>query len=798
MNQNIKINNELIINKKDNIIISGVFQKENSDFDIEYTKIVKNAIISFQLDSRMEVGTNEIKFYFRYRDNLNHCYFIIKGGQYIKFAIVANGKPSIQTSFLKISNHNLFNEKYYFILSIFESSTTVVIDNEIIFNIEHTPEEEGRIGISFYSEKDQSFNLSFNGFTISDDILDLEPILNIVKKSDPYFMLANDFYEQNRYDMALIYYKRGLLFGKGDHKIYNRIGNILFLIEEYKNAVFYYRLALQENSSKIDYKINLGRALIRSGEDEDGIKLLEEAINNNIEDVDMFVDYASVWIKRGLYEKALLYLSKAYEMAPDNPAVLSKMGKILIEKNWVKEPSEENFKEIKKGKEYLLKAAKIFYEKDPSSSVIILKYSLNKGYDPETLKFLAKILIENQDYKDIYEILKKGQIELIFDEDLIEMLIEAEFKLELYDYALKEFDKIANFTPKMKFLKAKTLILTNHIDEGLNLLSEIEKDFVNDDNINEFIYLRLYAASQNENKKDIKELFSKALAGKPYYDKVLEEYGKILVDEKKYNEALDIFSKISKDIISNVNENPELHFNIGLAYLGIGDYFLANKYFKIAFNIVKTPSIIYYLASSMFYLKQYTDALDFVLEYYDTLPDDGNKDNLLGNIYLALGRIGEAQKHYYKALSIDDENEEFGLNLAESFYRLNDYENAYMIVKQIVKKDKFDRAKTMYLKLKSHLFDTLSCANCTTEWDIPKNSENVKIDKEDLKDLPSYAPAGFCSKCNKIYCKECVKGLPDVDAICPICKSILTFNHNGLNIIAKNIINEKKEKKDNK
>lgn len=798
MNQNIKINNPSLIKwKKDNLVISGIFEKSTNDFDIEYYNIVKNALISFCLVSNMDVGTNEIVFYFRYVDPLNYCYFTIKGGQYIKFAVVSKGKPSLQTSFLKISSQNLFNDKYYFVFAIFESSTIVIIDKEVIFNIEHTPEIEGKLGLSFFSENAQSFNLSFNGFTISDNILDFEPIIDITKKPDPYFMIANDFYEQNRYDLSLFYYKRGFLFGKGDHKIYNRVGNILFLIEEYKNAEFYYKLALEENSSKVDYKINLGRALIREGKDDEGIKLIEEVINSNIEDVDMFVDYASVWMKRLIYDKALYFLEEAYKIDPENPAVLSKMGKLFIEMNSVKNPDLTNVENFKKGKEYLLKAAKIFYTKDPSSSVIILKYSLNKGYDPDTLKFLSKILIDNGEYQDLYEILKKGQIELIFDEELIELLIEVEFKLGLYDYAIKEFDKIANLTPRIKFLKAKTFIFLNRIEEGINLLNELEQQFLTEENINEFIYLKFYAYSKNYKKINTEELLSKIRSDKPYYEKAMEEYGKILVDNKEYEKALNIFLKIPNSILLDTSKNPELFFNIGLAYLGINDYFLANKYLKIAFNIIKSPLIIYYLACSIFYLKQYGEALNFVLEYYDILPKNGTTDNLLGNIYLALGRIADAQKYYYKALEIDDGNEEFALNLAESFYRLNDYENAYLIVKQIVKKDKFDRAKTLYVKLKSHLFDILVCSNCSIEWEIPKKIENeniTTIDFENFKNLPEYAPVGFCSKCNKIYCKKCVKGFPDIDAYCPVCKTVLTYNHKGINIITRKILDEIKNK----
>ena len=114
---------------------------------------------------------------------------------------------------------------------------------------------------------------------------------------------------------------------------------------------------------------------------------------------------------------------------------------------------------------------------------------------------------------------------------------------------------------------------------------------------------------------------------------------------------------------------------------------------------------------------------------------------------------------------------------------LNDFESAYQITKQIVKKDQFDRAKTMHLRIKSHLFYTLNCSGCKIEWSFPKKVKEMDFPEDKLTELPSKAPAGTCPNCGKTFCRQCVPGVPGIDTKCPECGHILEFNNNSLKII---------------
>jgi tetratricopeptide (TPR) repeat protein len=766
----LKSKNKLTVKENNRVSGNRIF------FDIEHKNQPKNFLLHFMISAKMETGNQEIRFYYRYQDDKNYCIFTIRGGQYIKFAIIGNETSKIQTSWIKISNGNLFNDKFPFFLSVFEETSTVIIDDVVVLNIEHTPEIDGKLGIQFACPKGESFDLSLNDFNISTDILSFEPIIEFPKQPDVFFMQGNDFYEQNRYDLALFYYKKGLLYGKGDDKIYNRIGNLLFLIEEFDNAENYYRYAMKLSPGNVEYKINLGRALLKLNRDIESKGLLEEAIKTKTDDPELYIDYASLLMKSGKFKEALDYLAMAEKHSKDNFAVLSKSGKCLIELN-----------QLDEGKKLLLEAAKIIKDDDPSSAAIVLKYSIDKKADIESLKILAKILETNHEYKDIYELLKKSQWDLEFDTDLLEIIINAEIHEGLYNQALDEFKKFneKDIKPKIRYLKAKVFTFTDNLDDANteidHLLNNMQKSELS---INDIVHLKLVVLGKSNKTEGYDRIFALAQKNKPHYDKVLEEYGKILVDLGKNEEALKAFAGI-KEVDAN---NAELFYNMGLAYMGINEFLDAkNNLFK-AFKIDKNPLITFSLINSLFFTGNFNEALDLVETYYNELPSDGTTDNLLGNILLALGNIVDAQKNYYKALEIDPDNEEFALNLAESFYKLKDYKNAFHITKQIVKKDSLDRAKSLHLRIKAHLYDTINCVNCYKEWNIPKDSPETEINPDVLQKLPPEAPAGFCPKCKTVYCHKCVKGIPDKTAKCLKCGTVLQYDSPGLKIVLDRII----------
>ena len=316
-----------------NLIVKGknrVFA-DNIHFDVEYKNICKNIMITSRIKAKMDSGNKEIHFYFRYQDEKNYCCFCIKYGVWMQFSVVANGSSILKTSRLRITNNNLFNNKYSFILSVFEQTTSVFVNDKIVLNIDDTPKIEGKVGIQFICTKNEEFNLVMKNLHFTEEVLNFEPIIEMPKSPDIYFMHANDFYEQNKYEIALIYYHKGLLFGQGDEKIYTRTGNLMFFIDEYEEAASYYQKAL---------KISPDNSTI--------VYLLANTL---------------FYMKN--YNKALELLNNFYKQLPNNGQKDNLLGNIYLALQRYKEAKHYYLNAINvqpKNIEYKIKLAEFYYK----------------------------------------------------------------------------------------------------------------------------------------------------------------------------------------------------------------------------------------------------------------------------------------------------------------------------------------------------------------------------------------------------------------------------------------------------
>ena len=318
--------------QKDNLVLNGEIDgisKGTIDFDLKYEKEVTNFMITFALSGKNQPTDKEIVFYYRFVDKDNYCCFSIKDGVFIRWTLVGKGEVKLQTSYLKVTDQNLFSDKFPFILSVFEDTTTVIVDNKIVLNIDHCPIVKGQVGIQFANKKNENYNLTFEDFNVSEEIVNFQHVLTFPKNCDVYFMQANDFYEQNRCDIALIYYNKGLLFGPGDDKIYNRIGNIYFLIEEYEKAIKFYQLALDAVPEKVEYKMNLGRAYARFNKNDEALELLSPLVKNS-DDLEMLIDFATVKINTQDYDTAIDILQKVLTLDENNFVAMYKLGRAMI------------------------------------------------------------------------------------------------------------------------------------------------------------------------------------------------------------------------------------------------------------------------------------------------------------------------------------------------------------------------------------------------------------------------------------------------------------------------------------
>ncbi len=775
----IKDHSGFITTNKDIISVNETRKNINKDelFDIEFNGETKNFLLALTIDADMTADKQEIRFIFRSLDKDSYCFFSLKGGREIRFGIFKAAKPIFTTSWIRITDNSLFSEKNNLILSVFESTTTVLVNDTIILNIDETPEVSGKSGISFFSQENSAFNLKIKNLIYSTDPISFEPILDMPKSSSVYFMHANDFYELERFDLSLVYYRKGLLFGKGDHKIYNRMGNLLFMIEEYEQALKYYKIALKEEPQKPEYNINLTRALCRLGKNQEAKEWYNHCIDNNYKDSELFIDYSSVLINENKILEAIALLRGIESTSEGVAPLYYKLGKALITTG-----------ETAEGKRYLLAASKIIARKDPSSAAIILKYSLDRIADAESLKFLCSLLREKGDFSSIYELIKQSRVSVELDQELFDYLIESEIETGLTTLADEEFIKYSHLakSDSSALLRARILIAKSSYEEAaevLNtLITKIESININ---INSLVLTAIKNNSSLKKFNNSDKLIPFLNPDKPDYHRALLEYGMLLVDFGDYELGISVFNSIE----NYFKEEGEFYYNRGLAFMGIEDWLQARNELTLAYRYSQRhPSIAMELATVLFYTNNCHEGIAVLAENYENLPSDGRKENLYANLLMSINKTVEAQKYYYLALENDPENEEYGLNLAESFYKLHDYENAMHIVKQIVTKDKMDRAKTLYYKLKSHLYDTISCSGCTNEWNIPKNSAFTDFNTEMIDKLPENGPAGNCPECGVVYCKKCAS--KNGKLVCQRCGKPLSFDLQAIKIAAFNILNK--------
>lgn len=783
--------------KKRRIEMRGAAEQSDSPiFNIEFDGSPRNLVMSSTFENRARADVKQIDAYFRYVDESNYCLFSLREGREIAFKVVGKGKTVLKTSWLKITEQSLFKKSFNFILAAFEDTTTVLIDETVVLNIEHTPEVEGRAGFSFQAAPGEELDLRLDKFSISDNVINMQPILELPKRPDVYFMQGNDFYEQNRYELSLTYYRKGMLFGRSDDKINNRVGNLFFLIEEFASAERFYKLAYDAVPDNIDYKVNYVRSLIKQRREAEFMPLFKELMAAEVVDKELYIEYAGFLIDRAKYKQARNYLAKIEDEAKDEFSYLTKAGRCLVELG-----------ELDRGVELLCQAAEKSAENDPTSSVIILKFALNRKIDTACLKLLSKLLLSVGEHKEVYEIIMQCRWEIDFDQELLVSLVEAELELELFHQAIDEFERFENeeLIPRASYVKAKALTRMGMFEEALGELEklsgqlDVEKGELAGVTTNDLIYLDLYIYSNGnkeflaskEGQDFISSLVELAREDQPLYSDIRKEYAMILVDAGRYSEAVPII----EELLKGAGDKLELYYNLGLAYYGLEDYLEARNNLLKVYKENTSPDVVFAYANTLFYCRNYFEAIailnDSFDEYYFANAPDGKVNNLLGNLYLATENIGEAVKHYYAALGKEPENEEYGLNLAETFYKLKDYNSAYKLTSQIVKKEKLDRAKSLHLRIVSHLFVTLNCGGCKREWSFRKGTGAANFDERRLADLPGEAPAGTCPACGKTFCRSCVPGVPGVETICPSCNVRLEFNSESVKIIGNELLKDR-------
>lgn len=262
---------------------------------------------------------------------------------------------------------------------------------------------------------------------------------------------------------------------------------------------------------------------------------------------------------------------------------------VLLNKNNFPEPALADFKKawsLKKEEKYALGISTILLNNKPDSAILflnqalkeipnslLLQLSLVRSYDAQNntedaLKVCNDILLKNPEQVDVLKMKsdlldKKGEI----NESII-VLEKA--------YNLTPFDVDLNYNLADKYAESKNIKVVSLCD------SLIKKDLMNN-HAEPYYFKGIYYSNINDKAKAIQQ-FDEAIKHNYNYLNAYIEKGKILVDQKKIEEAFKIFQ------LANTIKPafPDAYYWMGVCQEALGQKGEARLNYQRAYGLDKT------------------------------------------------------------------------------------------------------------------------------------------------------------------------------------------------------------------
>ncbi|MBF0224939.1 MAG: tetratricopeptide repeat protein [Desulfobacterales bacterium] len=180
----------------------------------------------------------------------------------------------------------------------------------------------------------------------------IKRLINLYKKlekKEDLLFWQKKLLEQNR-ENALINHEIGeTLFDLGDFKeainyyqacskinpknanALNNIGNCYYILEKFEEALNYYKISLELLPDNPVCNNNIGNALQKLGRFDEAVFHYKKALKLNPEYSEAYNNIGNIFQNKGKLNQALYYYQKALDLKSDNPEVLSNMGVAFLE-----------------------------------------------------------------------------------------------------------------------------------------------------------------------------------------------------------------------------------------------------------------------------------------------------------------------------------------------------------------------------------------------------------------------------------------------------------------------------------
>lgn len=140
---------------------------------------------------------------------------------------------------------------------------------------------------------------------------------------------------------------------------------------------------------------------------------------------------------------------------------------------------------------------------------------------------------------------------------------------------------------------------------------------------------------------------------------------------------------------SRTPDYPELNFNIGVCYLGLGNRSKAREYLQA--ELRRDPvhmGTLGRLGDMSFEDKDYASAVDYYTGLAEHAPNHFYSHFKLGEVYLDQREYARSIKSFERVLEIDPTNDWASINLGSAYFRMGDNAAALRIYERLAAKEK--------------------------------------------------------------------------------------------------------------
>ncbi len=492
------------------------------------------------------------------------------------------------------------------------------IDTEVRSKIEKLLESRERIkceidGDSDFEDFTDDLNLA-NYFLacrkFSDSLRYYESAL--AKNPQSYSALCNKglcLFKLSKLDDAITCYDEALSTYKNIPEAFFMKGKIMYAKQEFTEAVKQFQCVLDLESENIDAKFYLAKSLVKMGNIQNGIEMLEEIIENN-DHIDSLLLLGQTFSNQKEYQKSIIYLNKLEEISPNHIEAHLLLGKAHA--------LGGNYNEA------IIHFEKIL-NKTPNNieaRLLLGKTNMDINNPNEAMSNFEKILEISPNHKDALnykiELLEKsGRLDDAIEccDQLVESTSEPRdqllkkgillFNNNKYSNALSIFNEILGKTKTNNvalIYKAKIFEQKQEFQEALLCIENILKsDSENMEALEKAAEISLKVGNYEKGLSYTNQLLTKSSS-----DVILERKSHLLSILGRHEEA----GQICMELIKNNKTNGQALYELGKIHLILNNFEKAVDFFDMAINISPINSKMI-LKKSMAYFSQqkYEDAI---------------------------------------------------------------------------------------------------------------------------------------------------------------------------------------------